>query len=79
MIITQGLVLSLFCGLSGPGPAFAQQQRGQNDSDLKLSFNATSLLQLDAKLQGGSKFSVSRFIFSAEITKRITAGVWGQT
>ncbi len=71
LIITQGLVLSLLCGLSAP--ASAQQQRGQNDSDLKLSFNATSVLQPDAKLQGGSGFSVSRFIFSAEITKRITA------
>lgn len=68
MIITQGLVLSLLCGLSGP--AYAQQQ-GKNDSDLKLTFNATSVLQLDAKLEGGSEFSVTRSIFSAEITKRI--------
>lgn len=71
LITTQGLVLSLLCGLSGS--TYAQQQRGQEDSDVKLSFNATSLLQLDAKLQGGAEFSVSRFIISAEITKRITA------
>jgi hypothetical protein len=69
MIITQGLFLFLLCGLSGP--ASAQQQQGKNDSDLKLSFNATPVLQLDAKLEGGSEFSVSRYIFSAEITKRI--------
>ena len=71
LIITQGLVLSLLCGLSGT--ASAQHPRGKDDSGLKLSFNATSMLQSDAKLQGGSEFSVSRFIFSAEMTKRITA------
>lgn len=71
LIITQVLVLSLLCGLSLP--ASAQQQRGQDDSDVKFSFNATSMLQLDAKLQGGSEFNVSRFIVSADITRRITA------